>query len=57
MPCLQGFRLRDGEYRSLPSVALVGGGLGLEVRLDEDRNLRLHDPETGEDLPAHEEMR
>ena len=63
-PRLKGFRLHEGEYRPLPSVALVGGGLslhsealGLEVRLDEDRSLRLHDPETGEDLPAHEEMR
>ena len=43
---------------------MVNGGyslhsetLGLEVRLDEDRSLRLHDPETGEDLHAHEEMR
>ena len=63
-PRLKGFRLHEGEYRPLPSVALAGGGLslhsealGLEVRLDEDRSLRLHDPETGEDLPAHEEMR
>ena len=63
-PRLQGFRLHEGEYRPLPSVALVNGGyslhsetLGLEVRLDADRSLRLHDPETGEDLHAHEEMR
>ena len=63
-PRLKGFRLHEGEYRPLPSVALVGGGLslhsealGLEVRLDEDGRLRFHDPESGEDLPAHEEMR
>ena len=60
---LQGFRLHGGEYRPLPSVAMVGGGLslhnealGLDVRLDEEGRLRFHDPETGEDLPAHEEM-
>ena len=63
-PRLQGFRLHGGEYRPLPSVAMVGGGLslhsealGLDVRLDEEGRLRFHDPETGEDLPAHEEMR
>ena len=62
-PRLQGFRLHGGEYRPLPSVAMVGGGLslhsealGLDVRLDEEGRLRFHDPETGEDLPAHEEM-
>ena len=59
-PRLQGFRLHGGEYRPLPSVAMVGGGvslhsevLGLDVRLDEEGRLRFHDPETGEDLPAH----
>ncbi len=63
-PRLQGFRLHAGEYRSLPCVALVDGGLslrsealGLEVRQDESGRLRIHDPESGEDLPAHEEMR
>ena len=63
-PRLQGFRLHGGEYRPLPSVAMVGGGLslhsealGLDVRQDEDGRLRFHDPESGEDLPAHEEMR
>ena len=62
-PRLQGFRLHGGEYRPLPSVAMAGGGLslhsealGLDVRLDEEGRLRFHDPETGEDLPAHEEM-
>ena len=63
-PPLQGFRLHGGEYRPLPSLALVHGGLslhsealGLDVRQDEDGGLRFHDPESGEDLPAHEEMR
>ena len=63
-PRLQGFCLHEGEYRPLPTVALVHRGLslhsealGLEVRHDEDGRLRFHDPESGEDLPAHEEMR
>ena len=63
-PPLQGFRLHGGEYRPLPSLALVHGGLslhsealGLDVRLDEEGRLRFHDPASGEDLPAHEEMR
>ena len=49
---------------ALPSVALVNGGLslhsealGLEVRHDKDGRLRFHDPESGKDLQAHEEMR
>ena len=63
-PRLQGFRLHEREYLPLPSVSLVNSGLslysealGLEVRQDEDGRLRFRDPETGEDLPAHEEMR
>ena len=59
-----GLRLHAGEYRALPSVAMVGVGLGLhsealglELRHDADGRLRFHDPESGEDLPAHEEMR
>ena len=63
-PRLQGHRLRAGEYRALPGVALAGGGLGvpsealgLEVRHGADGRLRFHDPASGEDLPAHEEMR
>ena len=61
-PRLQGFRLHGGEYRPLPSVAMAGGGLslhsealGLDVRLDAEGELRFHDPETGENLPAHAE--
>ena len=63
-PRLQGFRLRAGEYRALRSVAAIGGGLGLhsetlglDVRYDAAGRLRFHDPTSGEDLPAHEEMR
>ena len=63
-PRLQGFRLHEREYLPLPSVSLVNGGLslnsealGLEVRQDEDGRLRFRDPQTGEDLPAHQEMR
>ena len=64
VPPLQGFRLRDGEYRRLPAVtALSNRGvsvasevLGLELRDDRDaRMVRLRDLETGEDLPTYEE--
>ena len=63
-PPLQGFRLRDGEYRALPGVtALSNRGvsvasevLGLELRDErEARRLRLHNRATGEDLLTHEE--
>ena len=63
-PPLQGFRLRDGEYRRLPAVtALSSRGvsvasevLGLELRDDrEARMVRLHDCAIGEDLPTYEE--
>ena len=63
-PPLQGFRLRDGEYRALPGVtALSNRGvsvasevLGLELRDErEARRLRLHDRATGEDLLTYEE--
>ena len=56
-PPLQGLELSAGEYRRLPgrelaagTLALASGVLGLELRLTE-RGLRLHDPETGQDLP------
>ena len=64
-PPLQGFRLRDGEYRRLPAVtalsnravAVASEVLGLELRDErEARRLRLHDRATGEDLPTHEEV-
>ena len=38
-------------------LSLHSDALGLDVRLDENDRLRFHDPESGEDLPAHEEMR
>ena len=63
-PRLQAFCLSGGDYRPLRGVARVSGGLslhsdalGLDVRLDENDRLRFHDQESGEDLPAHEEMR
>ena len=62
-PRLQGLRLHEGDYRPLPCVAMVDGGLllhsealGLEVRLEAGEELRFHDPATGEGLPAHVEM-
>ena len=58
-PRLQGLRLHEGEYRPLPSVATVDGGLllhsealGLDVRLEAGKVLRFHDPVTGRDLPG-----
>ena len=61
-PRLQGFRLHGGDYRPLPSVTLVDGGLslhsealGLAVRLEAGERLRFHDPATGQDLLSYEE--
>ena len=61
-PRLQGFHLHGGEYRPLPSVTMMGGGLslhsevlGLDVRLDAEGALRFHNPASGKDLPAHAE--
>ena len=63
-PPLQGFRLHDGEYRTLPSVTVLAGRgvavasevLGLELRDErEARMVRLHDRATGEDLPTYGE--
>ena len=58
-PRLQGLRLHEGEYRPLPSVATVDGGLlvhsealGLDVRIEAGAVLRFHDPVTGRDLPG-----
>ena len=59
-PPLQGYRLRDGEYRPLPavtvlpsrSVAVHSEVLALDLRDErEERMLRLHDPGTGR--PKH----
>ena len=61
-PRLQGLQLRRGDYRPLPSVATVDGGLllrspslGLDVRLEAGEELRFHDPATGQDLLSYEE--
>ena len=63
-PPLQGWRLRDGEYRRLPAVTMLSNRgvsvasevLGLELRDERDaRMVRLRDLETGEDLPTYEE--
>ena len=62
-PRLQGFELRGGTYRSPSSVIRPSGGpglhskvLGLELRVEGEDELRFHDPATGEDLPAYEEL-
>ena len=63
-PPLQGYRLRGGEYRPLPSVTVLAGRevavasevLGLELRDErEARMVRLRDPATGQDLLTYEE--
>ena len=63
-PPLQGFRLHEGEYRSLPAVTVLSNRevavasevLGLELRDErETRMLRLRDPATGEDLLSYRE--
>ena len=63
-PPLQGYRLRDGEYRPLSAVMVLPGGgaavssevLGLEFRdRRETRMLRLYDPVAGVDLPTYRE--
>ncbi len=64
-PPLQGYCLREGEYRPLPAVATLPDGasalrsevLGLELRdRREERMLRLRDPETGQDLLTYREF-
>ena len=61
-PRLKGMQLHDGEYRPLPSVPTVDGGLllhseaiGLDVRLDAEKGLRFHDPATGQDLLSYDD--
>ncbi|MCY4469536.1 MAG: Uma2 family endonuclease [Thiotrichales bacterium] len=61
-PRLQGLQLHRGDYRPLPSVATVDGGLllhsptlGLDVRLERGEELRFHDPATCQDLLSYEE--
>ena len=64
-PPLQGWRLRAGEYRPLPSVTALAGRevavasevLGLELRDErEARMVRLRDPATRHDLLTYEEL-
>ena len=57
LPPLQGSKLVNGKYESLPkrelgdgTLALRSEVLGLELRVAA-RRLRFHDPRTGEDLP------
>ena len=63
-PPLQGYRLRDGEYRPLPAVTVLprrglavhSEVLGLEFRNVRDEwMVRLHDPATGQDLLTYRE--
>ena len=63
-PPLQGYRLRDGEYRPLPAVTVLSNRgvavasevLGLEFRDErEARMVRLRDPATAQDLLSHRE--
>ena len=61
-PRLQGLELHRGDYRPMPSVATVDGGLllhsptlGLDVRLKAGEELRFHDPSTGQNLLSYEE--
>ena len=63
-PPLQGWRLREGEYRALPAVTELAGRavavasevLGLEFRDErEARMVRLRDLRTGRDLLTYEE--
>ena len=63
-PPLQGYRLRDGQYRPLPRVTMLPGRgvtvhsevLALDLQdIREERMLRLHDPETGQDLLTYRE--
>lgn len=56
-PSLQGHRLRKNEYRPIPSIAgrLPSQVLGLHLER-QGRELRLHDPATGQWLPTPLEM-
>ena len=63
-PPLQGWRLNEGEYRTVSAVtmlstrgaAVASEVLGLELRDErEERRVRLHNRATGEDLLTYEE--
>ena len=54
--------MHRGDYRPMPSVATVDGGLllhsptlGLDVRLKAGEELRFHDPATSQNLLSYEE--
>lgn len=61
-PCLQGFRLMEGNY--LPILGQLHGDhlsihsetLGLELRLEADGEMRFYNPKTGEKLLSTGEM-
>src|SRR5262249_44151133 len=55
-PSLQGFRLRQEQYRPIPAVdgRLPSQVLGLELERD-GKQLRLYDPATGRWLPTPQE--
>lgn len=61
-PCLQGFRLMEGNY--LPILGQLHGDrlsiyaetLGLELRLEVDGEMRFYNPKTGEKLLSTGEM-
>jgi Uma2 family endonuclease len=61
-PCLQGFRLMEGNY--LPILGQLHGDrlsiyaetLGLELRLEADGQMRFYNPKTGEKLLSTGEM-
>ena len=63
-PPLQGWRLNEGEYRTVSAVTMLSNRgaavasevLGLELRDErEERRVRLHNRATGEDLLTYEE--
>ena len=57
-PMLQGYRLDWGRYRPLPGLgplAVRSRVLGLDLWVDEGRDLRMRDPATGENLWSPEE--
>ena len=57
-PMLQGYRLDWGTYRPMPGLeplAVRSRVLGLDLWVDEGRDLRMRDPATGENLWSAEE--
>ena len=57
-PALQGYRLDWGRYEPLPTLgplAVRSRVLGLDLWVDRQRDLRMRDADTGENLPSAEE--